>query len=136
MSLINKLDHLQQLNQEVKNSFDDFYTAARMSQNDFQFQLSKLSVINSEQVMNNQDLQSLTKTKSSPITSDEGLQRVSAEFNFLNKNFFECLESHSKSVRRSLLQINNVVDQHNLQLMSCNSLAKKIQDKCSKSDTL
>ena len=65
-----------------------------MSQNDFQFQLSKLSVINSEQVRNNQDLQSLTKTKSSPITSDEGLQRVSAEFNFLNKNFFECLESH------------------------------------------
>ena len=50
--------------------------------------------------MNNQDLESLTKTfnksknPKSPISSDEELQRVSAEFNFLNKNFFECLESH------------------------------------------
>ena len=89
--------------------------------------------------MNTQELETLLKNlnKVAPQSQDEELQKVAREFSKLNTNFFQCLESHrylstfkednkensiiifffSKSIRRNLLQINTVVDQHNLTLM-------------------
>merc|ERR1711976_89709 len=120
-------DHLEVLNNQLKESVNDFQNSARMSQDEIRNHISKLSSL-----LDNSNVQNVAKSlnKLGSISSDQELQRVSAEFNLLNKNFFQDLESHSKSLRRSLLQINNVVDQHNLQLMQYNKMSKKVHDQC------
>ena len=82
-----------------------------------------------------QELESLLENlnKVVPQSQDEEHQRVAREYASLNESLFQCLESHrywkfnedfgpkllccSKSIRRNLLQMNTVVDQHNLILM-------------------
>ena len=70
---------------------NDFHNSARMSQDEIKNQISKLSSL-----LDNSNIQNVAKslTKLGSISSDQELQRVSAEFNLLNKNFFQDLESH------------------------------------------
>lgn len=85
--------------------------------------------------MNMQELETLIENlnKVVPQSQDEELQKVAREYASLNASLFQCLESHrylkfnkdfrtfllccSKRIRRNLLQMNTVVDQHNLTLM-------------------
>eukprot|EP00092_Neocalanus_flemingeri_P008599 GFUD01009265.1.p1 GENE.GFUD01009265.1~~GFUD01009265.1.p1 ORF type:complete len:168 (+),score=60.30 GFUD01009265.1:79-582(+) len=54
---------------------------------------------------------------------------IKSEFARLNSNLFKSLEVHSKSIRRNLLQMNNLIDQHNLQLMPYNSLKRRLKER-------
>merc|ERR1712029_984426 len=136
MGVVNKIDQMQHIDNNLKIAVKDFYATARMTTQDIENHLSRLHTVTDVNLNStNQDLQSFLQNLNnpSPNSSDENLQRVSREFNILNTNFFQCLESHSKSIRRNLLQINNVVDQHNLQIMPYNSLNRKLKEKCLKS---
>jgi len=131
---VNSIQGIQCLDNKLKDASKDFYEAARMSTKNIKNNLSQISEVNSRgKVMNTQELETLLKNlnKVAPQSQDEELQKVAREFSKLNTNFFQCLESHSKSIRRNLLQINTVVDQHNLTLMPYTVLNSKLKDKLS-----
>ena len=75
----------------------DFYATARMTTRDIENHLSRIhAVTNVNPNSTNQDFQSFLQNLNnpSPNSPDENLQRVSREFNILNTNFFQCLESY------------------------------------------
>jgi len=124
--------HLLTLNTNLELAVSDFNESARMTSEQIKSDLSEMSRITnfvrenrtrtSQTLQNSRNLNHLPKDES----HDDDFEKVKKEFNLLNKNFFQCLNSHSKSIRRNLLQINNVVDQHNLQLMPYTSLQRKL----------
>jgi len=130
-----KASKLQSFNRKLEDSSNDFYKTARKGSKNIKDNLSFISEINSRgKVMNTQELESLLENlnKVVPQSQDEELQRVAREFASLNDSLFQCLESHSKSIRRNLLQMNTVVDQHNLTLMPYTALASRLKHKISK----
>jgi len=130
-----KASRLQSFNHKLEDSSRDFYETARIGSKNIQGNLSLISEINSRgKVMNMQELESLLENlnKVVPQSQDEEHQRVAREYASLNESLFQCLESHSKSIRRNLLQMNTVVDQHNLTLMPYTALNNKLKHKTSK----
>merc|ERR1712179_178099 len=63
---------------------------------------------------------------------DENIENIEDEmsreiFFRLNAKLFRSLSHQSKSIRRNLLHLNNLVDQHTLQLLPYNSLRRKLK---------
>merc|ERR1712183_579709 len=75
------------------------------------------------------DIKRQSEKENKNIVSQE-----SEDFVKINETMFQSLEIQSKSVRRTLLQMNNTIDQHNLQLMPYLCLQQRLKERINKKD--
>merc|ERR1712183_765656 len=78
--------------------------------------------------------QSEKENKNIVSQESEDFENIKEEFLKINETMFQSLEIQSKSVGRTLLQMNNTIDQHNLQLMPYLCLQQRLKERINKKD--